>query len=259
MKVGITLIIFLFAVQHPACPIDLMELLESSDQVTHPTNLQGTFRMTLISAGGGQRNTEVLAFQRQLSDSREDRLFIFTHPPSVKGTGLLVHSYLDQEEDRMWIYLPAVGKLKRVNLSTSGGGHFMGSDFTYSDLISTSKDDFHYELLGETEVDGDPCYLVSKRGKTKSLERKYGYSLEEHYIRKSDFVTIRVVFYDVAGDLLKELRVEEVRIIGPYRYPSRVTMVNMQTNHRSEIVFDDIQVPESIPDEYFTSRYLMNQ
>ena len=101
MKVGIALFIFLFAVQHPACPIDLIELLESSDEVTHPENLQGTFRMTLISPAGGRRITEVTAYQRRLSDTREDRLFIFTHPPSVKGTGLLVHSYLDQEEDRI--------------------------------------------------------------------------------------------------------------------------------------------------------------
>ncbi len=159
----------------------------------------------------------------------------------------------------MWIYLPAVDVLRRVNLSTSGGGYFMGSDFTYSDLISSSKEEFHFELLGEAEVNGEACYLVRKRGNTRAIQRKYGYSLEEHYIRKSDLVTIRVVFYDLAGDLLKELRVQEVQIIGSYRYPSHVIMENKQTGHRSEIVFGDIQVPETIPEEFFTHRYLQNQ
>jgi hypothetical protein len=258
MKASILFLVILCSVQQPARAIDLAELLEESDRVTHPENLQGTFRMTLISPRGGERNTEVEAYQRRQSETREDRLFIFTHPPSVEGTGLLVHSYLDQEEDRMWIYLPAVGKMKRVNLSTSGGGYFMGSDFTFSDLITSFKDEFYYEFRGETEVNGDACYMVSKQGKTKALQRKYGYSLEEHHIRKSDLVPVKIVFYDVAGDLLKELRVEEVQIIGPYRYPSHVIMENLQTSHRSEIVFSDIQVPETIPDEYFTQRYLQN-
>jgi uncharacterized protein len=259
MKVGVLLSVFLLLTQQSGYTIDLEELLEASDRVVHPDTLQGGFRITLFSPQGGRRVLEVEAYQRRQSDTREDRLFLFTHPPSVKGTGLLVHSYLDREEDRMWIYLPAVGRLKRVNLSTSGGGHFMGSDFTYSDLISTSKEEFRYELLGDAEVNGESCYLVSKQGRTKALQRKYGYSSEEHYIRKSDLVTVKILFQDLAGDLLKELRVEKVQIIGPYRYPSHVIMENRQTGHRSEIVFGDIDVPETIPDEYFTHRYLQNQ
>ncbi len=258
MKLGMILLVFMFSTQQPAHAINVQELLEASDQVMHPENLQGAFRMALISPRGNQRTMEVMAYQRRQSETREDRLFIFTYPPSVEGTGLLVHSY-HHEDDRMWIYLPAVDVLKRVNLSTSGGGYFMGSDFTYSDLISAPREEFYFELLGEAQVNGETCYLVSKRGNTRAIERKYGYSLEEHYIRKSDLVTIRIVFYDLAGDLLKELRVQEVQIIGPYRYPSHVIMENMQTGHRSEIVFGDIQVPETIPDEFFTHRYLQNQ
>ena len=258
MKLGMMLLLFTFLTQLQAHAIDVQELLEASDQVMHPENLQGTFRMVLISPQGNQRTMEVMAYQWRRSETREDRLFIFTHPPSVEGTGLLVHSYND-EDDRMWIYLPAVDMLKRVNLSSSGGGYFMGSDFTYSDLISGSREEFDYELLGEAEIDGEACYLVSKQGQSRAAQRASGYSLEEHYIRKSDLVAIRIVFYDLAGDLLKELRVQEVQIIGPYRYPSDVIMENMQTGHRSEIVFGDIQVPETIPEEYFTHRYLQNQ
>jgi outer membrane lipoprotein-sorting protein len=258
MKQVTMALVLLFCMQQLSHPIDVQELLEASDLVMHPENLQGTFRMILISPRGNERAMEVEAYQRRQSETREDRLFVFTHPPSVAGTGLLVHSYRD-DEDRMWIYLPAVDMLKRVNLSTSGGGYFMGSDFTYSDLISAPRQEFTFELLGEAEVDGEPCFLVSKQGRSRAVERQYGYSLEEHYIRKSDLVTVRIVFYDLAGDLLKELRVQEVQIIGPYRYPSDVIMENMQTGHRSEIVFGDIQVPEIIPDEFFTHRYLQNR
>ena len=258
MKSWVMTFLLLISTLQLANPIDVQEILAESDRVMHPENLQGSFRMILVSPRGNERSMEVMAYQRRRSETREDRLFIFTHPPSVEGTGLLVHSY-DEEEDRMWIYLPAVDALKRVNLSTSGGGYFMGSDFTYSDLISAPREEFDFELLGDAQVNGEACYLVRKQGQSREVQRRYGYSFEEHYIRKSDMVAIKVVFYDLAGDLLKELRVQDVQVIGPYRYPSDVIMENMQSGHRSEIVFGDIQVPENIPDDFFTQRYLQNR
>jgi hypothetical protein len=69
---------------------------------------------------------------------------------------------------------------------------------------------------------------------------------------------VKIVFYDLAGDLLKELSVKDVAVIGPYRYPSHVIMENKQTGHSSDILFEDIESPEDISDEYFTHRYLQN-
>jgi len=242
----------------PVYSQDVYEILDRSDAVIHPKNLQGSFTMTLTSRTGDTRVTRVLAYQKHVSENREDRLFLFTYPPSVIGTGLLVNSYFDREEDRMWIYLPAVGKIKRVNLSTAGGGYFMGSDFTYSDLISAGRTEFEYRLLGDGQVDGEDCYIVSRAGKTRAIQRKYGYSRDENFYRKSDYVPVKIVFYDLAGDLLKELSVKDVAVIGPYRYPSHVIMENKQTGHASEILFEDIESPEDISDEYFTHRYLQN-
>ena len=64
------------------------------------------------------------------------RLFTFDYPPSVRNTKLLINSFYDGSENKMWIYLPIVKKVKRISLSSSGGGYFMGSDFSYSDFIS---------------------------------------------------------------------------------------------------------------------------
>ena len=239
--------------------LDVDEILNRSDSVMHPVNLQGSFTMTLTSRTGDTRIIKVMAYQKKRSDTREDRLFLFSFPPSVKGTGLLVHSYLDDEEDSMWIYLPAVGRTKRVNLNTSGGGYFMGSDFTFSDLISTSREELEHGLNPEEVINGDRCYVLDVRGVSREVMRKYGYSRETHYIRKSDFVLVRVIFFDMAGDLLKTLNVDEVAQIGTYRYPSTVRMENHQTGHLSVIEFDDIQTTDNLPDHYFTLRYLENQ
>ena len=75
-----------------AFPIDVDSILDRSDEISHPENLQGSFTMTLTSRTGDTRTIKVDAYQKRSSESREDRLFLFTFPPSVEGTGLLVNS-----------------------------------------------------------------------------------------------------------------------------------------------------------------------
>jgi hypothetical protein len=255
----LVLVGFLFLSSPCAHALDADELLERSDAVIHPENLAGSFTMTMTSKGKDARVVQATAYQKKISASREDRLFLFSFPPSVRGTGLLVHSYLDQDEDRMWIYLPAVGKIKRVNLSVSGGGYFMGSDFTYSDLISRGTEETNSVLKGETRMGGQECYVVDVQGKTREIQRKYGYSHQVHYIRKSDWVAVKIEFYDLAGDLLKILTVLDVKILGAYRYPSHVTMENVQTGHATDMLSGSLESPEDLPAEYFTLRYLQYQ
>ena len=257
MTIGLAFLFFLTC--NSLYSLEVREILDRSDAVMHPANLQGSFSMTLASRSGDTREIKVEAYQKKRGEEREDRLFLFTFPPSVKGTGLLVHSFLNDEEDKMWIYLPAVGKIKRVNLSTSGGGYFMGSDFTFSDLISASREELTHVLMAEESIEGEDCYVIEVRGRSRAIQRKFGYSREVHYYRKSDFVLIRNVFYDMAGDLLKTLSVHEVQEIGTYRYPSHVRMENHQTGHSSEIVFEDLQTTDNLPDSYFTHRYLQSR
>jgi hypothetical protein len=252
------IILFLILCSGYIHSLDVYEILKNSDKVMHPQNLQGAFAMTLISKNGGKREISVIAYQKKENENRENRVFLFSAPPSVKGTGLLVHSYLDSNEDFMWIYLPTVGKIKRVNLSVSGGGYFMGSDFTYSDLISYSSKEIDYTLTGDMVINNEECYVIKVKGKTKAIQEKFGYSQQIYHIRKSDFVNIKIIFYDMAGDLLKELTVDAVTTLGEYRYPSSIRMENKQTGHVSAIVFSELTSPDDIPDKYFTQRYLMD-
>ena len=240
------------------CAQDVEQIMERSGALTRIANLSGELTLTVVSPGGGRRVTRVTAYQKQRSPEREDRLFVFTFPPNVRGTALLVHSNVDRGEDSMWLYLPAVGRIKRVDLSTAGGGYFMGSDFTFRDLISRDDAEYVHTLL-EDAPGSEEHFVVEVRGRTPELQREFGYSREEHYIRKADFVNERILFYDLAGDLLKELTVLELYRTEGYVYPSRARMHNHQTGHVSEIAFELLSFTDEIPDRYFTHRYLQSQ
>ncbi|MEW5815538.1 MAG: outer membrane lipoprotein-sorting protein [Spirochaetota bacterium] len=50
----------------------------------------------------------------------------------MKGTGFLNLEHTNGANDQ-WLYLPALGKIRRIAASGRGGS-FTGSDFTYADI-----------------------------------------------------------------------------------------------------------------------------
>ena len=241
------------AAASPVDAQDAAEIAARADARGAPVNLSASITLTITSPNGDQRVIRADSYQKQRGAERQDRLFVFTFPPNVRDTALLVHSNTEQGEDSMWMYLPAMDRIKRVDLGSSGGGYFLGSDFTFRDLVSRAQSEYVRALL---PADGDAHFVVEVRGRTPELQRTFGYSREEHFIRKDNFTRERIVFYDLAGDLLKELIVQEEHAADGYAFPSRVRMLNHQTGHESEILFEDISFSAEIPDRYFTQRYL---
>ena len=241
------------AAASPVAAQDAAEIAARADARGAPDNISATITLTITSPNGDQRVIRADSYQKQRDAERQDRLFVFTFPPNVRDTALLVHSNTERGEDSMWMYLPALDRIKRVNLGSSGGGYFLGSDFTFRDLVSRDETEYVRALL---PTDDDTHFVVEVRGRTPELQRTFGYSREEHFIRKDNFARERVVFYDLAGDLLKEMIVQEEHAADGYAFPSRVRMLNRQTGHVSEIVFEKLSFSAEIPDRFFTQRYL---
>ena len=221
------------AAASPLAAQDAAAIAARADRRGAPDNISAIITLTITAPSGDQRVIRADSYQKQRGAEREDRLFVFTYPPNVRDMAMLVHSYMERGDDSMWIYLPAMDRIKRVDLGSSGGGHFLGSDFTFRDLVSRDRTEYEHALLPS---DDDAYYVVEVRGRTAELRRTFGYAREEHFIRKDNFRRERVVFYDLAGDLLKELIVEQEHEADGYAFPSRVRMLNHQTGHVSEIV-----------------------
>ena len=241
------------AAASPLAAQDAAEIVARADARGAPDDISATITLTITAPNGDRRVIRADSYQKQRGAERVDRLFVFTHPPNVRDTALLVHSYMEQGDDSMWMYLPAMDRIKRVDLGSSGGGYFLGSDFTFRDLVSRDPTEYEQALLPS---DDDARYVVEVRGRTPELQRSFGYAREEHFIRRDSFMRERIVFYDLAGDLLKELIVDEEHEADGYAFPSRVRMLNHQTGHVSEIVFEEISFSADIPDRFFTQRYL---
>jgi len=238
--------------------ITLDEILDGYEITAFIPNLTATLTVKLISANDEVREIKAEAYQKNINENQVSRLFLFDYPPSVRNTGLLINSFLNGDENVMWIYLPAVKRVKRIAMTTSGGGYFMGSDFSYSDFISKARADFTQEYLGEVILDGTPCYMVKEYGKTEQQRQDFKLSHMINYYRKTDFIMYGRDYYDLAGELVKEYRVKDVMVLGQYIYPTVLEMENIQTGHRSIIEMTNLKT-DIIPDRYFSTRFLQNR
>lgn len=234
---------------------DIDTIIDGFSKKIQIPNLKGKLSVQLISKNGDTREIKAEAFQKLSKDNQMNRLFVFNYPPSVRDTGLLIHSFYNGEDNKMWIYLPVAKRVKRIALENSGGGYFMGSDFSYMDFISKSSSDFTQELLSDGEIDNVSYYRIKEYGNTAEKREALGYDYIINYYGKDDYFLYGRDYYELSGDLLKTYRVKEVKDFPPYIYPTKIVMTNEQTQHRSILNVTDISFKE-LSNKYFSTRYL---
>lgn len=234
------------------------QILQRFEDTTKIPYIQGDFHVELISPSGDVREIRGRAYQKMIGSQQTNRLFLFTHPPTVRDTGLLLHTFFDGRPNNMWIYLPAIRRTRRIALESSGGGYFMGSDFTYRDLMENDNSRLEFERLPDQDVEGHPSFVLRAWGRTPRDRQEHGYSHIISYYRKDNYVLHRRDFFDFNDELVKIFRAGDLLEIQEFYYPRVLSMENVQTGHRSYIRATNPSV-EEIPDRYFTTRFLQSR
>lgn len=214
--------------------------------------------LTIYNPKGQKRVREIAAVSKLYDNGQtEKRLLRFLSPPDVKGTGLLTYDY-EKKDDDVWFYMPALRKTRRI-VASEKSKNFMGSEFTYSDITPPPVESFHHKLLGKEEAMGAACWVIESVPKTEEIAEENGYSKKISFICQEDFVVRKAVYYDLGGELHRELVVHQVKEVDPQKHRFRMMhmeMFNKQNDRRSEMKVAEIQLRLDIPDEYFTTRYL---
>jgi len=140
---------------------------------------RGKLTMILVNSRGDKRVREIKQFDKDFG-ATEKKIMFFTAPADIRETSFLNWSYDDPaKDDDQWIYLPALGKVKRIS-SDSKDDYFMGSDFTYDDLGDRHPDEDTHKLLRTETLEGEECYVVESLPK----EEGYMYSKTETWVIK---------------------------------------------------------------------------
>jgi len=234
------------------------QIVDKSFQATKLAGSEMLSTMTIIDNKGRERVRKIATVSKLYdSGETEKRLIRFLSPADVKGTGLLTFDYENKDDD-MWLFMPALRKTRRI-VSTEKAKNFMGSEFTYADMTPPILDNFTYEILGEEDVSGISCWKIEMIPIDDDVADENGFSKRISFIAKQDYVIRKAIYYDLDGELHKELSVEIVKEIDTknHKYrPMRMVMVNEQNGRKSVFNMDEIQFNPDVKDEFFTTRYL---
>jgi len=210
-----------------------------------------TFR--LINASGQERVRETDGESKLIAGTTDNRRLVnFLSPSDIRGTKTLLIEHSAAEDD-MWIYLPAMKKVRRL-VASNKKDSFVGTDFSYGDVIGYKVEEWNHRLVREEGVAGRDCYVVESTPKAAKIAANTGYSKRIGWIDKESFVALFTEIYDQNGQLLKKLTDEDVQKVDANnnRYqPMKLIAENVQTGHKTIIEFKNFKANVGIGDDVF--------
>lgn len=241
----------------PPSADDIMKADFVASKVADSTQ-DATFR--LINAQGQERVRETSG-QTKLQPGTTDnrRIVVFNAPADIRGTKTLLIEHSGGDDD-IWIYLPAMKKVRRL-VASNKKDSFVGTDFSYGDVIGYRVEDWTHALVRDETVNGLDCWVIQSTPKSAQVAGFSGYSKRISWIDKRSYVAVKTEIYDNQGTFLKRLTQDDIREVDPkaHRWQAmRLTAENAQTGHKTIIELKNFKANIGVSDAEFTPGFLEN-
>lgn len=230
-------------------------------------------RVQLSSCRFGLQNNQITCAERPRvkalesvslntgADKRDTRaISIVLEPAAERGIGMLSYTYDDATQDNeTWLYLSALGQVKRIASGNSDDdsepASLFGSEFTTEDQDTGKLEDYTISLQGEGEESGRPVWLIETIPNEKRA-RSSRYARTVQYVDKERLVVLRADMYDRTGREIKRLMASRVEQINGVWTARSLTMMNLVANRLSNMAILEINTGVTIPENFLTPRTL---
>ncbi len=199
-------------------------------------------KMQLRSASGAiaEREFEIKRLEKS-STGGEKSLIKFILPADIQGTGLLSYQNQNRDDDQ-WLYLPAMKKTKRI-AGTGKGGSFVGSEFSYEDLMPLTLDKYSYTHVRNEACDDQNCFVVEATPKTSDS----AYSKTVMWIRPDNYRTVKADFYDKKGSLLKTALFSDWHLeAGKFWRSYKIEISNHQNKKATTLIVSRLKIGQGL-------------
>ena len=185
---------------------------------------------------------------------------IVLEPADERGIGMLSYTYDDpQQDNETWLYLSALGRVKRIASGNSDDdtepASLFGSEFTTEDTDTGKLDEYEYQLVGEGS-ESDRAVWIVEAVPNAERARKTRYARTVSYVDQERFVVLRADMYDRYDNEIKRLIASRVEQVNGVWLARSVTMMNLVTNRLSNMAFVEINTGVTVADEFLTQRTL---
>jgi hypothetical protein len=193
-----------------------------------------TLTMTLKNRHGETSTREMRVKTLEVDGDGDKSLVVFDRPGDVAGTALLSFTHKAGPDDQ-WLYLPALGRVKRI-ASNNKAGPFMGSEFAYEDVVSQEVEKYTYRFVEEATTEAGPVFVIER----VPVDRSSGYSRQVVRLDQAEYRVLQVDYYDRKTARLKTLTMHEyARHLDRFWRPGRMEMVNHQTGKSTTLAWRD--------------------
>lgn len=205
----------------------------------------------LITAANKDTARRVLTIKGKEQQEDGDKIVSYFHTPrDLAGTALLTYSHALEADDQ-WLYLPSLGRVKRI-ASNNQAGPFMGSEFAYEDMSSWELNKYRYELLREETQEHDYWILACYPQYPNS-----GYTKLVVWIDKAIYQPRKIQYFDRKGSPLKTLELMDYRLYkDQFWRPHKSKMVNLQNQRETTLTWHEYQLGVPLPARHFNPNQL---
>ena len=128
----------------------------------------------------------------------------------------------------------------------------MGSDMSYEDMSSRQLDEYTFNITGHEIYDSTSCYILESFPRDNIRTE---YSQHITWVDTSSFLPLKEKSYDKSGELLKE-KYFFYSHINNYDVLSEIKVRDVQKDHSTNLIFENIELDTGIEDKLFHEMYL---
>ncbi|MYA68456.1 MAG: outer membrane lipoprotein-sorting protein [Gammaproteobacteria bacterium] len=252
---------------------DGREIMEQVEEYQRATSDSAFNRMQLSTCRFGVSENRITCAERPRVKALESvgknygpegldsrAVTIVLEPADERGIGLLSYVYDDADrQNESWIYLSALGRVKRIASGNSDeeseAASLFGSEFTTEDMDTGKLDQYEINVLEESTEGGREVWVIELvPNEERARETRYGRIV--NYIDKERHVALRTDLYDHYGNEIKRMLASRVELFDGIWMARSVTMMNLITNRLSNMAVLEIYTGINVDDEVLTQRTL---
>ncbi len=241
----------------PASASDAALLMSGSLKATKPQHSLAVGRFVLINPAGQQRVRETTSITDLKADGVNNRRVTrFNSPADIAGTAVLTVE--NTGEDDIWVFLPALKKVRRLTASNRRDA-FVGTDFSYGDVLGHPVEEWTHRTLRKEPIDGVPSIVIESKPRDNGVAAATGYSRRITWLRAADLVPVKTEYYGPQQKLIKVYSASSIRLVDPVRrcfQAMRQVMKNVVTGHTTVIEYSSFKTDVSFADSQFQPRAL---
>jgi outer membrane lipoprotein-sorting protein len=199
---------------------------------------------TMVISQGGRRIEKTMI----MYSLGKDALVEFTSAGD-RGTKYL------KRDDNLWMFFPDAEDIVKISGHMLEQG-FMGSDFSYQDMMESDKltELYTFALLEEDTFNDRPCYVLEA---IAVPGQKVSYYRRVSWIDKERFVGLKEELYAESGRLLKTSEVQEIEEIEDRWLPVQTIMENkLRKDTYTQFIINEIELNPELDEDLFSLQSL---